>query len=273
MDSKLIGFIMAYDLVLNPNNRYSMPNKVSFASGIRKYYPTSGILVCRPHSGTGISATFKLLGGGLNPGGGHNHDDAGSFQLLKNGIRVAGDIGGVPYSGNWADRYNGWIYNSFSHPVPVVNGQLQKRNTIYNLNEPRPKVISTSFSDDVDVIVYDLKAAYDSTAIVSLQRTNTYYRTTGGESVAIRDHVVYSTPTKCEIAISSRGTWTETSLSSTILTGVLRTDTEIINVKVISANPFTYKKNVPTENGVTYTRLGIVITNLSLSETVTVTYS
>jgi hypothetical protein len=200
---------------------------------------------------------------------------------MRNGVRVAGDIGGVPYSGNWNDRYNNWIYNSFSHPVPVVNGELQKRNFIYNsnLNGSKPKVISTSFSDDVDAITYDLKAAYNYTGIVSLQRTCTYVRTTGSENVAIRDHVVYTTPTKFEVGISSRGNWTEIyplnagTIPTTTMTGKFLIGNETVNVKVHSVNPFTYKKNTPTENGVTYTRLGVVITALSLSETVTITYN
>ena len=198
---------------------------------------------------------------------------------MKNGVRIAGDIGGVPYSGNWSDRYNGWIYNSFSHPVPVVNGQLQARNTVYNLYEPRPKVLETSFSDERDVIVYDLKAAYTSTAIVSLQRTCTYVRTSGRENVEIRDHVVYSTPTKFEIGISSKGNWTEISplnamtVSTTTMTGRFNIGNETISVKIHSVNPFTYKRNVPIDNGVMYTRLGVVITTLNLIETITVTYN
>ena len=82
MDSKLIGFITAYDLQMNEQNRFPKTNNVIFGSSTdkRKYYNKSGILVCRSNNGVGLSATFKLLGGGLDPKGGHNH---GIFSFLS----------------------------------------------------------------------------------------------------------------------------------------------------------------------------------------------
>ncbi len=75
MDSKLIGFMIAYDLQMNEQNRFPRSNNFIFGSSTdkRKYYSTSGILVCRSNNGVGLSAAFKLLGGGVDPKGGHNH--------------------------------------------------------------------------------------------------------------------------------------------------------------------------------------------------------
>lgn len=99
VSSSMMGFLLKHNVLINTANRFPMINRVSFATGIRKYYSTSGILVVRPASGDGLHATFKLLGGGEDKGGGHNHDDAGSYQILLKGLRVAGDVGGITYSG------------------------------------------------------------------------------------------------------------------------------------------------------------------------------
>ena len=96
-----MGFLLKHDVLINTANRYPMANRTPYATGIRKYYSSSGILVGRPSvSGDdGLHVTFKLLGGGEDKGGGHNHDDAGSYQILLKGVRVAGDVGGITYSG------------------------------------------------------------------------------------------------------------------------------------------------------------------------------
>jgi hypothetical protein len=85
MDSKLIGFMIAYDLQMNEQNRFPRSNNVIFGSSTdkRKYYSTSGILVCRSNNGVGLSAAFKLLGGGVDPTGGHNHGNL-FFSNFKN---------------------------------------------------------------------------------------------------------------------------------------------------------------------------------------------
>ena len=104
-----------------------------------------------------------------------------------------------------------------------------------------------------------LNAAYNYTGNVSLQRTCTYVRTTGSENVYIRDHVVYTTPARFEVGISSRGNWSEISpmntetTPTTTMTGRFVIGNEVVNVKVHSVNPFTYKRNTPNDNGVIYT--------------------
>lgn len=82
-------YIIYYDLLHNANNRYPSSKRIKFASGIRKFYNVSGILVVKPTSNDGLYATFRCLGGSPDPSGNHNHDDAGSYQILINGTRVA----------------------------------------------------------------------------------------------------------------------------------------------------------------------------------------
>lgn len=188
----------------------------------------------------------------------------------------AGDVGGTIYSGPWPDRFNGSIYNSYSHPVPVIGGQLQIRNMIYNNeNNPiKPYVVTTIFRDEADTIVYDLKAAYNHPALKSLIRTNTYTRTLGQQSVVITDIVRYFSPTTFEVALSSRqGVWTTKTISSNQLTGIFTVNGVSINVQVLTSSNFTLKVETPIANGLHYTRLGVVITHPSLGETVSVIYT
>ena len=187
------------------------------------------------------------------------------------------------FQGTWSNRYDGcvsgvsdscWVYNSFSHPVPVINGQLQVRNMIYNspTNNVKPFVVSTSFTDQVDTIVYDLRAAYNCSTLKTLQRTNIYTRTIGQQSVVVKDVVAYTSPTKFEVGISTpkAGVWTQLTKTNYEMTGTINVNGVVVNVSVGTTSLFTVKKNTPVEG---YTRLGVVIATPSLGETVTVTYS
>ena len=121
-----------HDLLQNPKNRFPLQEKLIIENGVRKYYSTSGILVCKLSTNQ-LAATFKLLGGVRAANGGHNHDDAGSYSILLNGVKIAGDVGGPNYYDftTWGEEhYKYRITNSYGHPVPVVNGALQIRNLI-----------------------------------------------------------------------------------------------------------------------------------------------
>ena len=132
-------------------------------------------------------------------------------------------------------------------------------NYYYYKNVTLPKVISTSFSDDIDTIAFDLKSVYPVTSLVSLTRTNTYERTPGFESVIIQDRVKFTSLTSYEFALTSKnGVWTEFSSSSNILTGKFTVGTVSVNVRVL---------------GITYARLGVSMINPILEDTITVTYN
>ena len=59
------------------------------------------------------------------------------------------------------------LFNSYGHPVPLVAGQKQADPLDLQINKSTPKVISTSFTDQIDVMRTDMTLAYP--AAVSLQ--------------------------------------------------------------------------------------------------------
>jgi hypothetical protein len=155
------------------------------------------------------------------------------------------------------------------------DGKLQTRNMnyYYYKNVTLPKVISTSFSDDVDIIAFDLKSVYPVSSLLSLTRTNTYHRTLGMESVIVQDRVKFSSATSYAFGIPSRnGVWTEVSSSSNILNGKFTVSSTTVNVRIQTTNPFTYRVVTKSLNGITYARLGVSITNPIVDDTITVTY-
>ena len=74
IDWSTVGLALRFSLLLEPKSRFSMIKKKVFETGIRKYYNESGVLICRPIAANGLAASFKLLGGGTDMSGDHNHD-------------------------------------------------------------------------------------------------------------------------------------------------------------------------------------------------------
>ena len=74
IDWSTVGLALRFSLDINPNNIYQIENNRTFEVGIRKYYNESAVLICRPNRVDGLAASFKLLGGGADSTGDHNHD-------------------------------------------------------------------------------------------------------------------------------------------------------------------------------------------------------
>ena len=147
-------------------------------------------------------------------------------------------------------------------------------NYYYFKNVTLPKVLSTSFSDDVDVIAFDLTSVYPVTSLLSLTRTNIYTRTPGIESVTVQDRVKFISATSYAFGIPSRnGIWTELSSSSNILNGKFTVSSTSVNVRIHATNPFTHNVVTKTINGITYTRLGVSLVNPITEDTITVTFN
>lgn len=146
-------------------------------------------------------------------------------------------------------------------------------NYYYYKNVTQPKVISTSFSDDSDTISFDLKSTYQVPSLLTLTRTNTYVRIAQSQSVVIQDRVKFTTPTTYEFGIPSRnGVWTDFSVSPNLLFGKFTVDSVSLNVRISASNPFVHKAVTKTINGVTYTRLGVSMSNPILEDIITVTF-
>jgi hypothetical protein len=208
--------------------------------------------------------------------GGHDHDDCGSFQIMKNNQIITGDVGGgIFYEGNWNDRFNRPIFNSYSHPVPVIDGQLQIRSIIYyklienqfrdvtgdNKDFLLPKVLKTNFSNEFDEITFDLKAAYNCSSLLSLNRTNIFKREFGKNQVIIIDNAEFTKPTNFEIAIATRGNIYGLSKKGlqTLSGNIMFQNVTLQFIVTSYINSFKYKIQKQSMNGISFERLGILV--------------
>jgi hypothetical protein len=165
---------------------------------LRSYFDKVGVLVCRPGNPAAgrLSAAIKAGGNGS-----HSHNDIGSFVISFDGRQPVGDPGG-PYAYDsetfGPKRYEKNILNSFGHPVPVVDGQLQVDAT-----GVKPKVLETVFQPNRDRISIDMTDAYQVPSLKKLTRTMAYTRL-GSGTVEIEDHVVFSKPSAFELGLTTR---------------------------------------------------------------------
>ena len=120
----------------------------------------------------------------------HNHNDVGSFLISRKTKRYFLDPGNETYTKTTfsSQRYTREMLNSFGHPVPIVDGQLQPAG-----GKARGTIINTVFTDDVDTVVIDMKNAYYQVeALASLVRTFTFDRK--NYVVTVRDDVYFMEP-------------------------------------------------------------------------------
>ena len=137
----------------------------------------------------GLSVAFK---GGHN-GEFHNHNDVGSYYVVRNGRFVGGEAGGEEYTRFTFSnlRYESKLNNSYGHPVPVVGGRLQSTGRAF-----AAKVLSKDLSAPKATVVLDLTKAYEAPTLKSLVRTFAYDRT--AKTFTVTDKVVFAQPTAFE---------------------------------------------------------------------------
>lgn len=215
---------------------------------LRSYFDKVGVLVCRPGDpSTGrLSAAIKAGGNGS-----HSHNDIGSFVISIDGMQPVGDPGGPHAYDNETfgpKRYEKNILNSFGHPVPVVDGQLQVDAT-----KVKPKVLETRFQPEWDRISIDLTPAYQVSSLKNLTRTMTYSRKDSGK-VGIKDEVTFSEPSAFELALTTR--WEVTLTDPTTLEFTL--DGRKLIAEITTPDGFDLTKTRIEEMGApAFTRIGI----------------
>ncbi len=256
LPTRSTGLNLAYYL---PN---LIPEKVPIVSGIstpgmaslRRYYNESGVLVVRPNNintGEGLYGTIKLCGNF----GGHSHDDIGSYVISVNGVKLTGDVGGPLYYDTTTfstKRYNNPLMNSFGHPVPVVNGNLQRRATVVcNSGTKSVRVLWRKFTESADSIAYNMKGAYNEPLLKSLTRVMAYNRS--DSTIAITDTVNFTQPCSFEDVLVSKKQWTSTSSS----TGFFSDNNETLFVTITSNVPFLLNQTQWSSYKVSFTRIGI----------------
>lgn len=197
--------------LLVPAMMYSFPNSASKsqpaekrkAESLRTWFPEAGTLISRPFEITGKSIAAAIKGG--NNAEHHNHNDIGSFIVVKGTEPVLADPGSEVYTRRTfsSRRYESKVLNSYGHSVPLVDGRLQQHG-----REASGKVLASDFSDNEDRLVMDLTTAYHVAHLKSLRRTFVYRRD-APESITVKDEVEFSEPAKFGTALITLGEWND----------------------------------------------------------------
>jgi hypothetical protein len=253
---------------------YSFPNSASSSlpaqnasegPGIRSWFENAGVLICRPARSSASSLAVALKGGHNNEH--HNHNDVGSFVAVLGDRPLLLDPGGEVYTARTfsSRRYESKVLNSFGHPVPLVNGKLQRTG-----RQALGRVVHEDFSENIDSLVLDISSAYDVPELEKLQRKFDYCRQ-GSGSLAVTDEVVFSKPCDFGTALITFDKWQQLSGSSLIIrdqSKALR-----VEIKVTGADfkiqPETIEEDISGSR--LPTRLGINLTKPVLRAVVSLT--
>jgi len=167
----------------------------------RDYFERAGILIARPGKAKDCVMAAAMKGG--HNAEHHNHNDVGSFIVVKGDRPLLVDPGSETYTARTfsSRRYESNVLNSFGHPVPVVAGQLQRKGS-----KARGEVVRTEFQEDRDLLEIEMASAYEVESLHSLRRTFVYDRSDHG-SLEVVDQVEMSSPQSFETALLTLGTW------------------------------------------------------------------
>lgn len=116
--------------------------------------------ICRSPSGAALAAK-----GGTN-GEPHNHNDVGSFHYVLGDEVFLADLGAGEYTKAYfceETRYDIFVNQSFSHNVPVIDGQPQKAGKSY--------ACGSFAADGAGKTALEFAGAYGNPALKALRRT------------------------------------------------------------------------------------------------------
>ena len=153
------------------------------------FFPDAGVVICRPPKGNPeqIAAVFK---GGTNAEH-HNHNDLGTFGILRGGVWLVVDPGGETYSKRTfsARRYEGELLSSFGHPVPRINGHLQNAGP-----EAAAEILEFKPTENGLRYTLDLSSAYAGSGAERVVRAYDYRRAAAesGGSLTVTDTVAFA---------------------------------------------------------------------------------
>ena len=216
---------------------------------LRQYFDRAGVLISR-HAESDGTISVALKGG--NNAENHNHNDLGTFVVVKGQEMLIGDAGGpYNYAGDmWTDkRYTFKTLSSYGHPVPCLDGVCQRAG-----QEALARVTKTVFTDRQDEFFLDLTSAYPVDGLKSLTRSFTYNRS-GKGSLIVEDNFDCKTPRLYESALITFGRWTLTEDNCIEIEG----ENERVTVKVETPKNchFSVTSEKLQENGPEMTRIAI----------------
>jgi hypothetical protein len=185
----------------------SLPESRVGTMPIRSAFPIGQVWVCRPNP-MDNSAWFTVGFKGGHNAELHNHNDIGSYSMLFDGVKMAGDPGNTEYTALTfgPKRYTIPIISSYGHPVPVLNGQCQKAGVQF-----RPKSVTKDFTADIDTVAMEISTAYPHEAkIRSLLRTFVYNRKE--KSFTVVDKALFKTKGTFSVPVLTFGMMTPTGV-------------------------------------------------------------
>jgi hypothetical protein len=114
----------------------------------------------------------------------HNHNDAGAFIYYKKGKMVICDLGSGQYTKDYfnENRYTIFCTRSFSHSVPIINGEGQKPGREYGAGDCR-------IGPGAEMVL-DIAEAYGVAGLLSLKRHFVFDPICGG--LKIEDRFLFS---------------------------------------------------------------------------------
>lgn len=223
------------------------------ADPLHSYYEQAGILIARPVANGTCRMAVSVKGG--HNAENHNHNDVGSYAVSLGKETMAGDQGGpFSYPGDYFDRNATEKYKikgSYGHPVPVVDGVMQK-----NGRQAQGVILEKQFTDAKDVFRIDYTSAYPVPQLSRLIRTFNYDRS-GAGSFTVNDEFTATSPVRFETALTTAAAWKVVDGKHIELT----CGDEQMIVTIDASGPVEFTSEIIEVNAPAYTRIGIALKN------------
>lgn len=259
---RMIGMFprQAWKVEMTPEMRQALETG---SDPLRTRYEQSGIFIARPlQNYCRMGVSFK----GGNNAENHNHNDVGSYAVVLGKQLIAGEMGG-PHSypgdffGGRAYRYP--IKNSFGHPVPLVDGRMQREG-----RNARGVVKEQKESNQQDSYVIDLSSAYtDVKPLQKLLRSFVYSRGRYG-SFVVEDRYEAASPIAFETALTTRAQWKQTGKDEI----ELQAGDEKVIVGIEASGDVEFRTDTVEVNCPPYTRIGIALKEKAAKGFIRLTY-
>lgn len=204
-----LGSLKSTGVYCFPNSAAKTPETPATSTPLtelRTDFPDAGVMIFRPKSEETKQLAFVCKGG--HNAEHHNHNDVGSFTVMYAGTMPVLDPGGEVYTRRTFSnkRYDSKLLNSFGHPVPVINGQLQKTG-----RNAEGKIIAKTFSDKKDSCTINYASAYGLKEIKKSERTFEFTRADSGKpnSLTVTDVIELEPAGTLETALLTYESWEE----------------------------------------------------------------
>ena len=183
----------------NPYAERANLSREEYTIPLRSSFEDADVYIFRSKKQNGLSVALK----GGNNAEQHNHNDLGSYVVALEGHATLPDPGGEVYTKRTfsANRYDSDVLNSFGHPVPRIDGQLQKTGSEYVAH-----VLDKQSNDLEETVVMDISGAYEIPSLSKLERTFVFSRR-GDGSFTVTDEVEFSEAGRFETALITFDTW------------------------------------------------------------------